>query len=138
VDGQPFIPPPVAETPPAGRGGGRGATPTAADLSGMWNLIFSTGDGGTQESTANFSVSPDGSLSGTLNSQLGTAQITKGQVNGNRFSMTLSISMNGGITDVNATGTVNGDSLSGTLDFNGYSVDFTGKRPRSTDEGVGQ
>jgi hypothetical protein len=137
VDGQLFIPPP-AEAAPAGRGGGRGAPVTAADLNGMWNMIFSTGDGGTQQSTANFNVAGDGSITGTLNSPLGTATVTHGQMTGNQFRMTISMTMSGSTTDVNLTGTVNGNSLSGTLDFNGYSVDFTGTRPRQTDEGVGQ
>jgi hypothetical protein len=97
VDGKLYEGPPPAPEAPAGRGGG-GVAPGMADMSGTWTISFTT-DQGAVESTAAIQMAADGSLSGTINSQMGTATITRGRVTGNQFQMNLSMSMNGAPTE---------------------------------------
>jgi hypothetical protein len=136
VDGKLYEPPPAPPAAPAGRGGGAGA-PGMADMSGTWTLSFTT-DQGAMQSTAVIQMAGDGSLSGTVNSQMGTASITRGQVTGNQFQITLSLSMNGAATDITLSGTVNGNQMSGTANVAGNSLEFTGRRPSAGEEGVGR
>jgi hypothetical protein len=135
VDGKLYEAPPAPPAAPAGRGGG--GAPGMADMSGTWTLSFTT-DQGAMQSTAVIQMTADGSLSGTVNSQMGTATITRGQLTGNQFQITLSLSMNGAATDITLSGTVNGNQMSGTANVAGNSVDFTGRRPSAGEEEVGR
>jgi hypothetical protein len=130
VDGRPFIPPPVPDVPPAGRGGGAGG----ADISGAWNLSFTT-DQGAMQASANFQIGADGSMSGTVSSPYGTAQVTRGSVNGNQFRITISMQLNGQPTDIILSGTINGNQLTGSFETpDGNLTPFTGTRPRASAE----
>lgn len=136
VDGKLYEAPPAPPQAPAGRSGG-GAASGTADLSGTWTISYTT-DQGSMQSTAVIQMALDGSLSGTISSQLGTATITHGQVTGNQFQITISIPMNGAATDITMSGTVTGNQMSGSMNVQGYPLDFTGRRPSAGEEGVRQ
>jgi len=133
VDGKLYEPPPALEVP-AGRGGAGGGNPM--DISGTWNITITT-DSDPVMATASIQMGGDGSLSGTIESHLGTATITRGQLSGNQFQMTISVNMNGSAANIAMNGTINGSQMSGTLNMAGSAMPFTGRRPMSGEE-VGQ
>lgn len=134
VDGKMYVPPPVAE-PPAGGRGGNGAG--AGDISGAWTLTFTT-DQGSQQATANLQMTPDGRIGGTVSSQMGTANIVRGQLSGNQFQFTISMQTGGGTAEIGMSGTITGNQMSGTIDVQGASLPFTGTRPSAGAEEVRQ
>ena len=138
VDGRLFIPPPVVEAPAGGGRGGRGGgEPTGTDMTGTWTLSFTT-EQGPDTATAILQMAQDGSLSGSVSSQLGTAQLMSGRLTGNSFQFSISMQVQGADTRVNFSGTVNGNQMTGTIDVSGYTIDFTGKKPNSGAEEVRQ
>ena len=135
VDGKGFIPPPTPEpTPGAGRGGG---APGANDMTGNWTFYYTT-DNGPDQSTANLQMAADGTITGTLTSQLGTAPVTRGQLTGNQFRISIQVPIEGTPMDVTLSGTITGNQVSGTIDVMGMSISFTGKRPSTGAEEVRQ
>jgi hypothetical protein len=124
VDGRMYAAPPVVETPQGGRGGAAGG----ADISGTWTLSYSV-QGATQESTAALQMAADGSITGTVSSQMGTVPITRGHLNGNQFSITISVPIDGQATEIVMSGTMTGNQLSGSMSIFGQVLDFTGRRP---------
>jgi amidohydrolase family protein len=135
VDGKVFIPPPTPDSAPgAGRGGG---APGGVDMSGNWTFFYTT-DNGPDQSTANLQMAADGSITGTLTSQMGTAPILRGQLTGNQFRISIQVPINGTPTDVNLSGTINGNQVTGTIDVMGMSISFTGRRPSTGSEEVRQ
>jgi hypothetical protein len=135
VDGKGFIPPPTPEpTPGAGRGGG---APGANDMTGNWTFYYTT-DNGPDQSTANLQMAADGTITGTLTSQLGTAPIIRGQLTGNQFRISIQVPIEGTPMDVTLSGTITGNQVSGTIDVMGMSISFTGKRPSTGAEEVRQ
>ena len=84
---------------------------------------------GPQESTADLTMAEDGTLTGSVTGQRGTASITSGWVSGAKFSFTLSITMGPRTAEATYTGTVEGAKMSGTVSLGPFTSDFTGKRP---------
>jgi imidazolonepropionase-like amidohydrolase len=137
VDGKMYAPPPVVEAPAGGGGrGGRGGTPGGADISGTWTLTYSV-QGEMQESTATLTMAADGNITGTMTSHLGTVPVTRGRMNGNQFTISISVPMNGDTMQVDMSGTVNGNSMSGSMAVMGQTLDFTGRRPGARGDEVG-
>jgi hypothetical protein len=137
VDGKMYAPPPAVEAPAGGRGGGGRGAPGGVDISGTWTLTYSV-QGTTQESTAALTMAADGSITGTMSSQMGTVPISRGHMNGNQFTLSISVPMNGDTMQIDMSGTVNGNSLSGSMSVMGQALDFTGRRPGSSGDEVGQ
>jgi|CZKC01.1.fsa_nt_gi imidazolonepropionase-like amidohydrolase len=136
VDGRMYAPPPAVEAPAGGRGGGGRGAPGGGDISGTWTLTYSA-QGSTQESTATLQMAADGSITGTISSQMGTAPVTRGHLNGNQFSITISIPINGDATEIVMSGTMTGNQLSGSMSFMGQMLDFTGRRPGASEDDSG-
>ena len=132
VDGRLYTAPLVIEAPQGGRGGAAGGV----DISGTWTLTYSV-QGATQESTAALQMAADGSIGGTISSQMGTVTITRGRMNGNQFSITISVPINGETTEIVMTGTVTGNQLSGSMSVAGQMLDFTGRRPGASERESG-
>ena len=137
VDGKMYAPPPAVEAPAGGRGGGGRGAPGGVDISGTWTLTYSV-QGATQESTAALTMAADGSITGTMSSQMGTVPISRGHMNGNQFTLSIAVPMNGDTMQIDMSGTVNGNSLSGSMSVMGQALDFTGRRPGSSGDEVGQ
>jgi imidazolonepropionase-like amidohydrolase len=128
VDGRMYAAPPVVEAPAGGGRGGRGGAAGGADISGTWTLTYSV-QGTTQESTATLTMAADGNITGTMASEMGTVPISRGHMNGNQFTLSISVPMNGQTLDVDMSGTVNGNTMSGSMNVMGQALDFTGRRP---------
>jgi len=116
----------------------RPTAPPTVRLTGKWKISL-TGAQGPEEATADFSVAPDGTLSGSLTGvsgamvgSMGTVSIRDGWVSGNQFSFTLSLTLGGNPTDVIFSGTLEGEQMKGTASGGGAAVEFTGSRPSST------
>jgi imidazolonepropionase-like amidohydrolase len=101
--------------------------PPAGNMSGTWRITVTTAQG-TQDSTATISMSPDGTLTGTLASQMGTSPISDGRLSGNRFSFTIHLSMGGQTMSVSFNGTLEGNNIRGTATVGPSTAEFTGTR----------
>jgi hypothetical protein len=134
VDGRKFdvreeAPPPAAE----------GARPAGAvNASGTWSFTVNTPDG-PQPATATLTQNPDGSLSGTMDTQFGRANITSGSVSGNRVTFTFPLDLGPGPVDITVSGTVEGNSMRGTVSVTGMDqpLDFAATRPGEIAGGAG-
>lgn len=137
VDGQFYIPPPAVVAPAGGRGGRGGGGPVAADMSGTWTLSFTT-EQGPDTATAVLQMMQDGTLSGTVSSQMGTAPVSRGRLNGNNFQFSIVMQIQGADTPVDFNGTVTGSQMTGTISVSGYDIAFTGRKPNAAGEEVRQ
>jgi imidazolonepropionase-like amidohydrolase len=102
--------------------------PPKGDISGKWKLSYTTPDG-PEESTADFAMEKDGTLSGTISSKRGTASVITGYLSVDKFSFTINIPIEGSPADVTFSGTFDGTSLKGSISVQGFSLDFTGVKP---------
>jgi hypothetical protein len=71
----------------------------------------------------------DGTISGTITSNRGTASIITGYLSVDKFSFTINIPIQGSPADVTFSGTFDGTSLKGNIRVQGFSLDFTGVKP---------
>jgi imidazolonepropionase-like amidohydrolase len=104
--------------------------PPKGDLTGKWKLSYTTPEG-PEESTADLTMDKDGTLSGSLTSHRGTANVISGYLSADKFSFTINIVLDQGATDVTFSGTFDGTSLKGSISVMGMSLDFTGVKPGS-------
>ena len=100
------------------------ASPGAAqDLAGTWEISTQGGRGGPQTST--LVLAQDGeTLTGTMTFSFGGRggggggpqefEVSNGTVDGNSFSFTVTLSLQGNSIDLNYSGTVDGKEMSGT------------------------
>ena len=115
------------------------ASPGAAqDLTGTWEISTQGGRGGPQTST--LVLAQDGeALTGTMTFSLGgpggrgggsqELEVSNGTVDGNSFSFTVTLSFQGNSFDLNYSGTVDGDEMSGTRGGpRGGGQPFTGEK----------
>ncbi len=102
--------------------------PPKGDISGKWKLSYTTPEG-PEESIADLTMEKDGSLSGTVSSKRGTANIITGYLSADKFSLTINIVLDQGATDVTFSGAFDGASLKGSISVLGLSIDFTGVKP---------
>jgi hypothetical protein len=106
--------------------GGVVLTPAQGGVAGDWNLSFNT-PGGTRE--AAMTVKVDGeTLSGSMTSTEGGETPFKGTVNGNRFTLKMDVQTANGTFAIVINGEVDGDAMTGTMDFGQGTGEFTGKR----------
>lgn len=84
-----------------------------ANVAGSWSLIL---DFQGQSVPVTLSLDQDGkSLTGTIETILGSGTIAEGSVTGNRVSATASTEIQGEPVEFSISGSVDGDSISGTL-----------------------
>ena len=115
------------------------ASPGAAqDLTGTWEISTQGGRGGPQTST--LVLAQDGeALTGTMTFSLGgpggrgggsqELEVSNGTVDGNSFSFTVTLSFQCNSIDLNYSGTVDGDEMSGTRGGpRGGGQPFTGQK----------
>lgn len=105
--------------------------PPKGDLTGKWKLSYTTPEG-AEESTADLTMDKDGTISGSLTSKRGTANIISGYLSVDKFSFTINIVLDQGATDVTFSGTFDGTTLKGAIGVMGMSLDFTGVQPGET------
>jgi hypothetical protein len=104
--------------------------PPKGDISGKWKLAYTT-PMGNEGSTADLTMSPDGTISGTVTSTRGTATIINGYLSAEKFSFTINIPIEGTAADVTFSGTFENAALKGSLSVSGlgFSTEFTGTKP---------
>jgi hypothetical protein len=109
----------------------------AQDLAGTWEISSQGGRGGPQTST--LVLAQDGeTLTGTMTFSLGgrgggagpqELEVSNGTVDGNSFSFTVTLSFQGNSIDLNYSGTIDGDEMSGTrAGPRGGGQPFTGEK----------
>ena len=109
--------------------------PPKGDITGKWKLSYTTPEG-LEESTADLTMDKDGTISGSLSSPRGNANIISGYLSGDKFSFTINIVLDEGATDVTFSGTFDGTSLKGSIAVLGMSLDFTGVKPGNAASGM--
>jgi imidazolonepropionase-like amidohydrolase len=102
--------------------------PPKGDITGKWKLSFTSPEG-PEESTADLTMSSDGSITGTVSGKRGTASILSGYLSADKFNFVINISIGPSFADVTFNGTFDGTSLKGTINVQGLSIDFTGAKP---------
>ncbi len=115
------------------------ASPVAAqDFTGTWEISIQGGRGGPQ--TRTLVLAQDGeTLTGTMTVSLGgrggrgggpqELEVSNGTVDGNSFSFIVTLSFQGNSIDLNYSGTVDGDEISGTRGGpRGGGQPFTGEK----------
>jgi hypothetical protein len=104
--------------------------PPKGDISGKWKLAYTTPQG-AEGSTADLTMSADGTITGTVTSSRGTATVISGYLSAEKFSFTINIPIEGNATDVTFSGAYENGALKGTLSVSGlgFSTDFTGTKP---------
>jgi imidazolonepropionase-like amidohydrolase len=102
--------------------------PPKGDLTGKWKFSYTTPEG-PEESIVDLSMASDGTLSGTLSSPRGNANIISGYLSADKFSFTINIPIEGSPTDVIFTGTFDGTTMKGSISVQGLDIDFTATKP---------
>jgi hypothetical protein len=102
--------------------------PPKGDLTGKWKLAYTTPQG-PEDATAEIVMASDGSLSGTITSTRGTANIISGYLSVDKFSFTINLPIEGSPADVLFTGIFDGTSMKGSISVQGFETDFTGTKP---------
>jgi hypothetical protein len=98
----------------------------AAGVGGNWALTIESPQG-TRESTLVLTESGE-ALSGTMKTQRGDMPVS-GTLKGNAIAFGYKVSMQGTELDIQYSGTVEGDSMSGTVSYGGMGEGkFTGKK----------
>ena len=122
--------PPPQQTPPAtpaeAKTEAKAAPLTAAGLAGKWTLTVQTGSG-TTDSTVELKADPKDAkkFTGTITSQMGTADLT-GEVVDGKFTFAFPFNSGGGEMMLTFAGTQQKDgSLAGTLNFGQGEIPFT-------------
>lgn len=124
VDLRPAVPPRPGGGPP----GSAGAQPeeAGAALNGTWNINLSLSDqsfGGTLVLRRQGNA-----VSGSLQTQVGTADFSNGTVSGDTFRISTTANIQGQSVPITIEGSVHGDSISGTLQSSYGNATFTGSR----------
>src|ERR1700674_5232907 len=87
--------------------------PPKGDLTGKWKLAYVTPDG-PEEAAAALTMATDGTLSATITSKGGTANVISGYLSVDKFNFLINIPIQGSPSDVTFTGTFDGTLLKGT------------------------
>jgi hypothetical protein len=98
------------------------------DLTGKWTITFST-EQGQQQATADLTMASGGNVTGTVTHPFGTSTVTTGYLSGNSFSFTISVDVGAGPQDFTFSGTLEGNTMKGSISGPGFSTEFTGTRP---------
>lgn len=107
------------------------------NATGRWTLNVSSPDG-VVPATADLRMEPDGTLSGSISSQLGTATISRGWVSGNSYTFVFTLDTGRGPTDVTMSGTIEGNNMKGSASVGGQTMEVTGTKPGVAKTGAEQ
>ena len=122
---------PEATAGRGGMGGRPGGPPSgvAVDPSGNWALVVQSPQG---DINAQLTLTKDGDqVGGSLSSPSGNVAIKTGRLTGNQIRLTGTIEAGGQSIDAIINGTIEGDSMRGTIVMGAMgSFEFSGTRPR--------
>ncbi|MBS1810024.1 MAG: amidohydrolase family protein [Acidobacteria bacterium] len=147
VDGKQYIikaqPEAQRQGPPFGNGrpgGGRppnggnapnapavAANATAIDVTGTWTLTVNPPGGGSVNRTLTLKQSGD-TVTGEITSGAGPVTISNGKVSGNELSFVYVLKYQDNELMIGARAKIEGNSMSGMMETNGTSYDFSGTR----------
>ena len=102
--------------------------PPKGDMSGKWSITFST-EQGQMQAAADLTMSPGGTLNGTVTHPFGVSPVLSGYLSGASFSLTISAHPGGDAQEYAFSGTLEGNSIKGHINGPGFSAEFTGTRP---------
>lgn len=106
-----------------------------ANVAGAWDLSAPGRDGNVMTQT--LTLQQDGTkLTGTLKGARGEAPVT-GTVMGNNIAFTVTRTTPNGELKLDYTGTVDGDSMKGTLSVMGNTINWTAKKSAAPAGGGG-
>jgi len=110
--------------PPRGNAGGGGPP---AQMGGTWAVSTSTPQG---QNTSTFTVTQDGaSFTGTMATEMGTLQVTDGQIAGRTVTWSITFEMGGQSLTVTFRGEVEGNRIRGTAEMGAFgSFPFTAEK----------
>ena len=92
---------------------GKASSGAAANVNGKWNLTI---DFQGQQLPVTLMLKQDGEkVSGSLDSMMGKGDISEAKVSGNKFTAIAKSQIQGQSVDLNISGTVDGDSMKGTI-----------------------
>lgn len=135
VDGKLYEQKPPAAAPGGGRRGAGAGTgqPNAtvpgaalANVGGVWAVTIEI-PGQPLQGTFNFTQQGE-TLSGTLQSSLGTVPIKNGKATADGFSFSANVEYGGSTIEVNVTGKVTGNQVAGTFNTQQGPIPFTGTK----------
>ncbi len=107
-------------------GGQEPAQEQAIDVSGVWEFTSETPRG---TMTRKVTFEQDGSkLSGTMETQMGSAPIKNGSIEGNKISFVVEFTRGERSFEMTYQGTVEGDTAKGTMQTPRGAVEWTAKR----------
>ena len=97
------------------------------DVTGSWEMTFNTDQGST---SGGLTLQQDGeALSGSLVTDQGTLEFDGGTVSGNKLEWVAEVDAGGQFIAIAMSGVVDGDMITGTMDFGGSGGgDWTAKR----------
>ena len=97
------------------------------DVTGRWEMTINTDQGALP---GTLTLQQDGeALSGSLISDQGTLEFDGGMVSENKIEWVVEVDAGGQFIEIAMNGVVDGDMISGTMDFGGYGGgDWTAKR----------
>jgi len=98
------------------------------DLSGKWSLSIN-GEQGPMQASADLTMAPGGAITGSVTHPFGTSSVKSGSLSGNSFSLTISADGGGGPQDYTFSGTIDGNTIKGSINGPDFSAEFTGTRP---------
>ncbi len=103
-------------------------TGETAGVAGNWNLNLNFQG---QEFPVSLKLEQDGeSVTGNMESMLGSGEISDGKISGNKFSATAKTDFQGKSLELNLNGKVDGDEINGTIEtpMIPMPIEFSGKR----------
>jgi hypothetical protein len=131
VDGKPYEvkQPAPTQAGPGGRFGGRGGRPGAAgaavSAAGSWSITSESPQGPIQ---LTFTLKQDGAtINGEVNSPFGTFPLS-GSLSGNEFSFAFTAKIQDQELPVTGKGSIDGDSIRGSMNAMGQDTSFSGTR----------
>jgi len=124
----------VLETNQAGASGARGgASADAVSAAGTWSIETETPEG-SQPGTLVL-TQDGGNVTGTFRSQFGDAPVN-GTINGSELSLTMVLSFGGQQLRIELSGTIDGETASGTAETPMGSARWTGRRTSPNTEAL--
>ena len=97
-------------------------------MTGRWNLTANTPNG-SRTATADITMGADGALAGSITTEHGIAAISTGSLTGNRFTFTATMQSNTGPLAITFSGTIEGNTLKGSISSPQFNGELSGTRP---------
>jgi len=97
-------------------------------IDGRWNITVDVSDGTSETATLIFKSGTGSAINGTIETQHGTAQISKGTATGSTFSIEFTLTIDNNPMGVTMSGSFDGDSMKGDGSAGDATFKFTGSR----------